>query len=131
MPVPSCNKILQYILISSFILFIAVTPDYAQRNPDSSVAYNHNDSLQIHQLIKSREELERKLEQTQNALLRKQTELATLDEKIKNKELILKEKLRENRPGDSKNGLFNNFSFIFFIIGIICLIYSFFKIKKS
>ncbi len=130
MPVPLCHKILQTILIGIFFLFVIETPDFAQRNPDSSTTYPDADSLQIQQQIKSIAELEQRLKQTQNDLRRKQAELSHIEEKIKIKERLLKEKRGTNQSSKDKIWSFKNFLFVFFIIGIICLFFTFFRIKK-
>ncbi len=132
MPDSICQKFLHFFLIPLLHFCIMITTSYAQCNPDSlSTHHNLNDSLRNHQNIKSVKELERKWEQMQNALLRKQAQLASLEEKIKMKEMYLQEKTNEIQLQNSKHGFFTEFSFIFFIIGIICLVFSFFKIKRT
>ncbi len=126
------QKKLNFFLIPLLLFCIMLTTSYAQHNLDSaSMHHNLSDSLQIYQNINSLEELEIQLAQTQNDLLRKQAQLASLEEKIKMKEICLQQKMNEIQPQNPRNGFFAEFSLIFFIIGIICLVFSFFKIKRT
>lgn len=129
MPIAFRQKIVNCLFICLFLNFLNITIQYAQSRSDSVRIHHNIDSLS-YQPIKSLAELETRLEQTQKDLQQKQAELRILDEKIKAKELILDEKLKENKPQKSGAGLFTQYSFIFFIIGIICLIFSFIRIKK-
>jgi hypothetical protein len=126
------QKKMNFFLIPLLLFCIMLTTSYAQHNLDSASTHHKlSDSLQIYQNINSLEELEIRLARTQNDLLRKQAQLASLEEKIKMKEICLQQKMNEIQPQNPRNGFFAEFSLIFFIIGLICLVFSFFKIIKT
>lgn len=131
MPITFYRKILYSVLICS-LFFLMIAPDSNPQHNSDSLLTDHilSDSLQIQQNIISLAELERKFKQTQTDLLQKQAELTILNEKIKMKELMLFEKASEIRPHSSRQRFFNGVSIIFFIIGVICLIFSLLKIKR-